>query len=590
MDLALVQFNSVVGDASANASRMIDLLNSGDLRGADLVVFPELCISGYPPKDLVLYDAFIDLCAREAARVGQSAPRDMTVVFGVPLAVDLLDPLTGGPAQRAVANSLLAWRGGHIIARYDKRLLPTYDVFDEDRYFVASEKSVVIDVPTRSGMTWRVGLSICEDLWRGEDAGFSHRYLHKPDPVAELISEQADGSPGAELIINPSASPFVLGKAKRHRAILSGHAKRHNVFVAAVNCVGGNDELVFDGFACLHAPGGGLIAAAPGFIEHVLRIPISRTPTTHHAPAADPAIDTCDDELLFRALVLGTQDYLRKTGFSTCVLGLSGGIDSAVTAVIACGALGTQNVLGVRMPSQFSSEGSLADAAALANNLGIKVITIPIENAFESLEAALAPTFERATPDVTEENMQSRVRGAILMAISNKFRCLLLTTGNKSELGVGYCTLYGDMNGGLGVLSDVSKHWVYRLARWMNAHPDRLGIPGVAPSGPIPEATILKPPSAELRPNQKDQDSLPEYDELDDILDRYVVKRQSVHDIIRIGGHDPVTVARVIRLIDTSEFKRKQAAIGIKVTGVAFGSGRRMPIAQNYRPDKDAAN
>ena len=590
MNLVLAQFNSLVGDVRGNAARMVDVLRSPECADADLVVFPELAVSGYPPKDLVLSTSFIDLCASESALLGEAARAALkpgaTLVFGVPLPIDLVDDLTGGPVRRGVTNSLLAFRDGAQVACYHKRLLPTYDVFDEDRYFVAGETPCVIDVPTSSagrlGKVWRVGLSICEDLWRGEDAGFSHRYLSKPDPVGELVRQQPDASKGAELIVNPSASPFVLGKGRRHRAILSGHATRHRVFVAAVNAVGGNDELVFDGFACAYSPAGVLLGAGPGFEQRVVRVAIS--PDARGVP--DPALQTSDDEQLFRALTLGVRDYLRKTGFKTCVLGLSGGIDSAVTAVIAAAALGPTNVMGVRLPSRYSSSGSLTDAQELADRLGIDCHTVPIESAFESLEASLRPVFAGRSADVTEENLQSRVRGTVLMAISNKFGRLLLTTGNKSELAVGYCTLYGDMNGGLAVLSDVTKHWVYRLARWINQHPGALGIEGLT-KAPIPEASITKPPSAELRPNQTDQDSLPPYDELDDILERYVVARQSPDEIVREGGHDPKTVARVVRLIDVSEFKRKQAAIGIKVTGVAFGSGRRMPIAQGYRPERE---
>jgi NAD+ synthetase len=355
-----------------------------------------------------------------------------------------------------------------------------------------------------------------------------------------------------------------------------------------VNQVGGNDELVFDGHAAVFDPSANLISAAPGFTEHLL---ITDIPSPPHLPTSppphlqDPLLSTPDPALLFRALTLGIRDYLRKTGFSSAVLGLSGGIDSAVTAVLAAAALGPKNVLAVSLPSRFSSEGSKSDAHALASNLGIEFITIPIEGPFKAFESALAAPFAGRKPDVTEENLQSRIRGTTLMALSNKLGRLLLTTGNKSEMAVGYATLYGDMNGGLAVLSDVSKQWVYRLATWINANPASLGIDPIR-SPPIPDASITKPPSAELRPNQTDQDTLPPYDILDQIIERYVEQRQSPQHIAAETNIDPATVARVVRMIDLSEFKRNQAAIGLKVTTVAFGSGRRMPIAQGYRPDR----
>lgn len=574
MHIALVQFNATVGDLRGNADRMIALaLTAAD---ADLIVFPELAISGYPPKDLVLQQGFVDDCERAADRVAAAlAHSPCTLVIGVPLRAP------GSPASAGgVSNALLAYRAGERIARYDKRLLPTYDVFDENRYFTPGTRSVVIDVPARAGnapaRTWRVGLSICEDLWRGEDAGFSHRYFDAPDPVAALVQPQPDGRPGAEIIINPSASPFVLGKGARHRAILRGHAQRHGVHVAAVNVVGGNDELVFDGHAAVFDPRGRLLAAGPGFAECV--VPVRIDPALAETAAADPLLSTADERLLFDALVLGVRDYLRKTGFKSALLGLSGGIDSAVTAVIGVAALGAANIRGVSLPSRYSSDGSKTDAHDLAQRLSIRLDTLSVEPAFVALLDTLTPVFAGRSPDVTEENLQSRVRGTLLMALSNKTGALLLTTGNKSELAVGYCTLYGDMNGGLAVLSDVTKQWVYRLARWMNAHPDQLGIPGLT-APPIPEPSITKPPSAELRENQTDQDSLPPYDVLDEIIERYVERRQASETIVRESGFDGALVARVLRLIDLSEYKRKQAAIGLKVTGVAFGSGRRMPIA-----------
>jgi NAD+ synthetase len=577
MRLALAQINPIVGDIAANADRIARFTAQARDARADLVVFPELALCGYPPKDLLMQEGFVDACAAAAKRLGERHSAGLTLVFGTPLpgGTDAAAPGAGG----GVANSLLAYCDGAMLAYYDKRLLPTYDVFDENRYFVPGRTPCIIDVDG-----WPVGLSVCEDLWRGQDVGFAHRYANQPDPVDDLVSA------GARLIVNPSASPFVMGKGARHRDLLRTHARDRRLFVAAVNQVGGNDELVFDGHAGVFAPSGDLIAAGRGFEEDLVVIDLASggpgVPPVH-APVPDPALLTPDLEQLYHALVLGVRDYARKTGFSTAVLGLSGGIDSAVVCVLAAAALGPANVSGVSLPSRYSSPGSKTDAAALAQRLGVRLTTLPIEPAFAALLGTLEAPFAGRPADVTEENLQSRVRGTLLMAMSNKFGSLLLTTGNKSELAVGYCTLYGDMNGGLAVISDVAKTQVYALARWMNDHWPRLGIPGLS-GPPIPEASITKAPSAELRENQTDQDSLPPYDVLDEILRRYVEDRQAPARIVRETGFDAAIVARVLRLIDVSEFKRKQAAIGLKVTGVAFGSGRRWPIAQRYRPDLTA--
>lgn len=570
MRLALAQINPTVGDIAGNAALIAEFAARARQHRADLVVFPELALCGYPPKDLLMQEGFVAACADAAKALGEGHSAGITLVFGTPLPADRSRPEAG------VANSLLAYRDGEMVAYYDKRLLPTYDVFDENRYFVAGDRACVIDVGG-----WRVGLSVCEDLWRGEDVGFAHRYMNAPDPVAELVAA------GASLIVNPSASPFVLGKAARHRDLLKRHATRHGVFVAAVNQYGGNDELVFDGHAAVISPAGGLVAAGRGFEDDLVVFDLPAAPSggasRSLAAVADPAVSTEPLKQLYHALVLGVRDYCRKTGFSSAVLGLSGGIDSAVVCVLAAAALGPGKVLGASLPSRYSSEGSKTDAAILAERLGVRMLTLPIEDAFTTLERTLKPAFEGRGADVTEENLQSRVRGTLLMALSNKFGHLLLTTGNKSELAVGYCTLYGDMNGGLAVISDVAKTQVYALARWMNVYWERLGIEGLS-GPPIPEASLSKPPSAELRESQTDQDSLPPYEVLDEILARYVERRESPSRIVGETGFDAGVVANVVRLIDLSEFKRKQAAIGLKVTGVAFGSGRRMPIAQRYRP------
>ncbi|MGD9689039.1 MAG: NAD+ synthase [Phycisphaerales bacterium] len=572
MRLALAQINPTVGDLAGNAALITRFARDAADAGADLAVFPELALAGYPPRDLLLQRAFVRAALRHAHELAAAVPRSLTLVVGVPLPLDRSD-------AAHITNSLLAFRAGELLARYDKRLLPTYDVFDEDRYFTAGASPVILDI---AGV--RVGLSICEDLWRGHDVGFADRYLACPDPVEELV-RPPDGRPGAQLIVNPSASPFVLGKGKRHRDLLRAHAQRQRVHVAAVNQVGGNDELIFDGHACAYDPAGTLLAAGPGFTEALTLVDIPAPAPRADVPAiADPLL-VDDERHLYDALVLGIRDYCRKTGFKSAVLGLSGGIDSAVTAVLAAAALGPANVLGIAMPSRYSSEGSRDDAGLLAHALGMPFQTIPIEGPFAAYESTLRPLFAGRAPDVAEENLQSRIRGTILMAASNKLGHLLLTTGNKSELAVGYCTLYGDMNGGLAVLSDITKILVYRLARWMNAHWRALGIPGLA-GPPIPDASISKPPSAELRPNQTDQDSLPPYEVLDEIIERYVERREPTGHILAETRFDEAVVRRTIRMIDLAEYKRKQAPIGLKVTGVAFGSGRRMPIAQGWRPDR----
>ena len=578
MRTALVQFNPTVGDIAGNTGRMAEFVAQARAAGAELVVFPELAVCGYPPRDLLLHEGFLEQCSQAAKELGENYSAGLTLIFGCPL------PMNRARPGHGTVNSLLAYRDGAMVDYYDKRLLPTYDVFDEDRYFEPGNRAVVIDVPTSGGVR-RVGLSICEDLWKGEDAGFALRYEGDPDPVAELAAA------GAEIIVSPSGSPFVLGKGKKHRGILTTHATRHGVFVLAVNQVGGNDDLVFDGHAAAYDPHGRALGFGPGFEEAVtiVDVPGSGEGATGMPDPPDPLLETADEELLFRALVLGTRDYIRKTGHSKAIIGLSGGIDSAVTAAVAAAAIGPEHVLGVAMPGKYSSEHSLTDAYDLAERLGVRCVTVPIAEPFDGfrgcLDASFAELGERALgerlPDITEENLQSRARGTILMAISNRTGGLVLTTGNKSELAVGYCTPYGDMNGGLAVLSDVTKLEVYAVSRWMNAHPERAGFAGA----PIPPSTIEKPPSAELAPDQRDQDSLPPYEALDEVIERYVEHKQSVGRIVRETGYERDLVARIARLIDINEYKRKQTAVGIKVSSVAFGSGRRVPIAQRWRPE-----
>lgn len=570
--LALVQFNPVVGAIAANAGRAGEIIRRAEADGADLIVFPELALVGYPPRDLLLQEGFLE-AARDAARSLAAFAGRATVLMGCPWRGDAGDQSRDWNSGAPITNSLLVMQRGGIVARYDKRLLPTYDVFDEDRYFSPGRLPLVIDVAGTP-----VGLGICEDLWRGDDVGTAERYRGQSDPVAELVAR------GARLIVSASASPFVLGKGARQRAILTAHVEKHRVPLAAVNQVGGNDDLIFDGHAALYVPGPAgarLIAAGPGFEESAV---IADLPNESEwgaaATATDPLLTDAPELELFRALVLGVRDYCRKTGFKSCVLGLSGGIDSALTACIAAEALGPRNVLGVALPSRFSSAGSIDDARDTAERLSLPFQELPIEQPHHAIEDSLAPLWSALnadpTPGVTEENIQSRIRGLLLMAISNKTGAILLTTGNKSELAVGYCTLYGDMNGGLAVLSDVTKEQVYRLSRWLNANFAAAGFD----RAPIPENSISKAPSAELRPNQTDQDSLPPYAVLDEIIERYVERRQSPARIVSEAGIDAEIVRRIVRLIDLSEYKRRQMATGLKVTSLTFGPGRRMPIAR----------
>lgn len=490
------------------------------------------------------------------------------MVIGTPLRC-------GGNEKGAIGNGLLVYRDGVCVGRYQKRLLPTYDVFDEDRYFEPGDEAVVIEVPVGDGGMMRVGLAICEDLWRGQDAGFSGRYAGAADPVEALVEA------GAEVLVVPSASPFVLGKGARHREILSGHAARHGVWVASVNQVGGNDDLIFDGHGAVYGRRGELVAAAAGFREALLIAEVGGD--SEAGPVEDPEGSREPEGVLLDALVLGVRDYCRKTGFTRAVLGVSGGIDSALVAAIGALALGPERVLGVAMPGPYSSAHSVSDAKVLCEKLGIGYVEMPIGAGFhatgKTIDGVFAALGERALgealPDLTEENLQSRLRGTMIMGISNRTGAIVLTTGNKSEMAVGYCTLYGDMNGGLAVLSDVTKGLVYALSRHINRAYAALGFA----AAPIPESTLTKPPSAELRPDQRDQDSLPEYDVLDAIIERYVEGREDPARIVRETGFDAEVVARIVRLIDLSEYKRKQAAVGLKVTSVAFGTGRRWPIA-----------
>ena len=458
--------------------------------------------------------------------------------------------------RRPFHNSAALLQRGKPVQKIHKSLLPTYDVFDEDRYFQPAANTRVFSINGE-----KIGPTICEDIW---DQNYLPRQLYTNDPVGVLVAQ------GARVIVNISASPFYLGKPRLRLEMLSGVAAKNRCPVFYCNAVGGNDQLIFDGNSLAFNSRGGLIAQLAAFREEVVVVDLESM------NSVEP-LHMCEPEELFTALCLGLRDYLCKCGFKSVVLGLSGGIDSAVTACIAVHALGAENVLGVSMPSQYSSEGSVSDAQALAKNLGIRCLQIPIQKSFEVFKEQFRDIFAGLPEDTTEENMQPRLRAMTLMALSNKFGHLLLTTGNKSELAVGYCTIYGDMAGGLAVISDVPKTMVYRLADWINStHAQRIGKSEI-----IPHSTITKPPSAELKPNQTDQDTLPPYDLLDRILRLYVEENISARDIIA-RGFDEKTVRWVQRRVDLNEYKREQAAPGLKVTSRAFGLGRRMPVAQRF--------
>lgn len=564
MKIALAQINPTVGDIAGNAQLISRDIRAAREQGADLVVFPELAIIGYPPKDLLLKPAVIDECVAAIKRLSAECV-GIAAVIGYPC------PSDSGEEGRALYNAAAVCADGRMVHRHVKSLLPTYDVFDEHRYFEPGPKVDLTELALASGGGLKLGISVCEDLWNERDM-FSRRLYHD-NPIDELAAL------GAELFVNCSASPFVVRKHAFRMKLMSHVAKKHGLPLVYCNQVGGNDELVFDGRSCVFDAAGNLIAHGKAFEEDLVVVDMELTPGGSHPRALDrPPMPVLAEA--YEALVLGLRDYCRKCGFKKIVLGLSGGIDSAVTAAVAVAALGAENVRGVGMPSRYSSGGSVSDAEALAKNLGVAFDVIPIEPAHTAMEGMLAEVFAGLEADVTEENIQARLRGVVLMAMSNKFGSLLLTTGNKSEVAVGYCTLYGDMNGGFSVLSDVPKTMVFELAEWMNT--DACPLQRELGGEVIPVNTITKPPSAELRPDQKDSDSLPPYDVLDNIIERYVERENSAKTIIDETGYDAELVLRIVRLIDLNEYKRKQAAPGLKITSRAFGFGRRMPIAQRY--------
>ena len=541
MKIALGQINPTVGDFAGNAAKIIDFSNRAKSLGAGLILFPELSICGYPPRDLVERASFVQH-NQEAGEQIASSTRGIAVVCG------LVTPAQADTGK-SVMNSAALLMDGRVKFVQSKMLLPTYDVFDEVRNFAPARSQVLFPFCGN-----QMALTICEDAWNDKD--FWHRRLYSVDPVESLVRA------GGNFVLNISASPFWAGKREFRRDMLATIARNDHVPVAFVNQVGGNDSLVFDGSSLAFDRQGNVIAQAKSFEEDlVLFDSDSLTGDMHEQIEGEEAS-------IYAALVLGTRDYVSKCGFRQVIIGLSGGIDSALTAAIAVDAVGAENVIGIGMPGPYSSQGSIDDARSLASSLSIRFEILPIGEIFDEYRATLKPVFEQRAEDVTEENIQSRIRGSLLMALSNKLGALVLSTGNKSELGVGYCTLYGDMAGGLAVINDVPKTLVYRLSRYANSR-----------KSVIPQATIDKPPSAELRLNQRDSDSLPDYEVLDAILEDYVEQAHSAEQIADEHKFDLDLVKSVIRMVERNEYKRQQAAPGIKISPKAFGYGRRFPIA-----------
>ncbi|HKQ87460.1 MAG TPA: NAD+ synthase [Candidatus Acidoferrales bacterium] len=547
MKIALAQFNPIVGDFEGNARRIRELSCAAKRGGADLAVFSELCLCGYPPQDLIERPAFEERNRTELAKLAAEVAIPSLVGY-----VGKAQDDTGKP----VANCAALISGGQILFEQRKMLLPTYDVFDETRYFQRAHTQFVFPFSKET-----LGITICEDTWN--DKTFWKQRLYERDPVAEIAAK------GSTVLLNISSSPYTMGKRGLRQDMLRAIVAKHRLPMVYVNQVGGNDSLVFDGSSMAIAADGAIAARAKSFEEDLIYFDTSTGKGDVHGNMEN------EIDAIYHALVLGTRDYVRKCGFRKVVVGLSGGIDSALVATIASDALGPENVVGVSMPGPYSSEGSIGDARQLAQNLGIELLVLPIGDAFQSYRKILEGPFAGLPMDVAEENLQARIRGNVLMALSNKFGSLVLSTGNKSEMAVGYCTLYGDMAGGLAVISDVPKTMVYELANAVNRN-----------AGPssfrIPAESISKAPSAELRPNQTDQDTLPPYDVLDRILKAYVEDLHTPQQIAKDTGFDIAFVRSVTLRVDQNEYKRKQAPPGLKVTSKAFSVGRRFPLAQRY--------
>jgi NAD+ synthase (glutamine-hydrolysing) len=545
MKIALAQFNPTVGDFAGNSARILSLAAQAQQRGAEIAVFSELCLCGYLPQDLLERPAFIDRNHKEL--------KELAAKIALPSIVGYAGRVKNGTGK-SIANKAALICGGRVVFEQSKMLLPTYDVFDESRYFQPAEQQFVYGFGSE-----QLGITICEDVWNDKNFWANCRYDR--DPVTEIIGQ------GTTVLVNISASPYTIDKRSLRFEMLRSIAMNHRRPVIYVNQVGGDDSLIFDGASMAVTADGRVAAQALAFQEDLVLFDTATGQGEIHAQPHE------EIAYAYQALVIGTYDYVQKCGFKKVLIGLSGGIDSAVVAAIAVAALGAENVLGVSMPGPYSSEGSKADAAALAKNLGFQLVAVPVTEVFEAYLRSLAPVFANRPANVAEENIQARIRGNYLMALSNKFGSMVLSTGNKSEIAVGYCTLYGDMAGGLAVISDVPKLMVYELARWINREREL-----------IPLSTIEKPPSAELRPNQKDEDSLPPYDVLDRILKAYIEDLRSPQEIADHYGFDLKLVRDIAILVDRSEYKRKQAAPGLKITSRAFGFGRPFPIAQKFIP------
>ncbi|ESA37181.1 nh -dependent nad(+) synthetase [Leptolyngbya sp. Heron Island J] len=575
MKLAIAQLDPTVGDLTGNAQQILAAAQTASAKGTRLLLTPELSLCGYPPRDLLLRPGFIQQMQTAVEQLAKDLPNGLSVLVGLAQA----NADAGKKGQKPLYNSMALLENGTIKTVFHKRLLPTYDVFDEDRYFESGTEPNHFYLETDHG-SLHIGVTICEDLWNEDD--FWGQRAYEVNPTAEVVAA------GVDLVVNLSASPFTVGKQVLREKMIDHAARQHQCPIVYVNQVGGNDDLIFDGCSVAMDRHGVLVSRSRSFEPAVQMVDYSLENHNLVPGIVAPLPDSSTAEI-WSALVLGVKDYSRKCGFSQAVVGLSGGIDSALVVAIATAALGPDNVLGVLMPSPYSSDHSIRDAEKLAHNLGIPTETLPIRELMTGYDHTLLQLFSDTAPGVTEENLQSRIRGNLLMAIANKFGHLLLSTGNKSEMAVGYCTLYGDMNGGLAVIADVPKTRVYSLCHWLNDKAktqNSLGL--IDPTGKteiIPVHILTKPPSAELRPDQVDQDSLPPYDILDDILERLIQHHQSANDIVA-AGHEPTVVQKVVRLLTRAEFKRRQAPPVLKVTDRAFGLGWRMPIASRWPLDE----
>jgi NAD+ synthetase len=554
MKITIVQLNPIIGDLPGNAQKILETAQQAVSANARLLLTPELSLCGYPPRDLLLNPSFVEAMNTTLQKLAKDLPPNLAVLVGT-VVKNTEAYINGG---KTLFNSIAWLEAGKIKQYFHKRLLPTYDVFDEKRYFEPGLQANYFSLDDIN-----IGVTICEDLWNDEE--FWGKRSYAVNPIADLSIS------GVDLIVNLSASPYTVGKQKLREAMLQHSAVNFQEPVIYTNQVGGNDDLIFDGRSFALNLKGEIICRAKGFETDLLVVEFDETQRDLQLGSISPVYES-EDEEIWHALVLGVRDYVNKCRFSEVVLGLSGGVDSALVAAIATAALGKENVLGILMPSPYSSEHSLTDALALAVNLEIKTHILPIGELMQGFDNSLVELFAGTEFGIAEENIQSRIRGNLLMAIANKFGYLLLSTGNKSEIAVGYCTLYGDMNGGLAVIADVPKTRVYSLCHWLNSHSNR---------EIIPQNILTKPPSAELKPGQVDQDSLPAYEILDDILQRLVHDHQSGEQIVA-SGHDSAIVNRVLQMVARAEFKRRQAPPGLKITDRAFGTGWRMPIARVF--------